>query len=172
MIEIWKPVVGYEGLYEVSNWGRVKSLYDGRRNIYREKILKGILTKKGYLQVCLYKDSTKKWHRIHQLVAKAYIPNPNNYTIVHHKNKEDYQNNAVWNLEWISKEDHDRLHGIEKAVVFSKTVYQYTLDWELVKAWESTAECGRNGFNQGDVAACCRGEIEQYKGYRWSYVLL
>lgn len=167
MREIWLPVVGYEGLYEVSNWGRVKSL--NYKNTHREKILKGFLNKKkGYLQVLLYKDDTPKWYKIHQLVAEAFLPNPNGYTVVHHIDKENHQDNRVENLEWISKEEHDRLHAEERA----KTVYQYTLDWKLVRVWPSANECGRNGFNTSNVARCCRGECEQYKGFRWSYELI
>lgn len=182
MREIWLPVVGYEGLYEVSNWGRVKSL--NYKNTHREKILIPWAKDDGYLMVRLYNKGKSKYRSIHQLVAEAFIPNPNGYTIVHHINHEDKisrQDNRVENLQWISKEDHDRLHAIDRAKglvrKMGRTVYQYTLDWKLVKVWKTVGECGRNGFNQGAVCDCCNNKFHRegnniYKGFRWSYELI
>ena len=91
--EIWKPVVGYEGLYEVSSYGRVRSLdkisADGRR--IKGKTLTHYLTEKGYLRCFIYDKQIK----IHRLVAQAFLPNPNNYPEVNHKD-EHKQNNMVW----------------------------------------------------------------------------
>ena len=104
--EIWKPVVGYEGLYEVSNKGTVKSLdrftKSGRGNGNRfisGKILKSALNKKGYPSVVLCKDGKMFTQRVHRLVAEAFIPNPDNLPVVNHKD-EDKTNNCVDNLEW------------------------------------------------------------------------
>ena len=69
------------------------------------------------------------------------------------------------NVEPCCFEHNVELNGIER----SKQVYQYTLNGELVKVWNSVSECGRNGFNRGHVAACCRGECKTHKGYKWSY---
>ena len=95
-MEIWKDVVYFEGLYQVSNLGRVKSLNYSRTG--REKVLKPSKTN-GYLQVYLYKEGKSKRFSIHRLVAFAFIPNPNNLPIVNHKD-EDKSNNCVDNLEW------------------------------------------------------------------------
>ena len=92
MDEIWKPVVGYEGLYEVSNFGRVRSL---RRN----KILKLKNEVDGYIRVTLCNGGTEKLYQVHRLVAQAFIPNPDNLPQINHKD-EVKSNNIVTNLEW------------------------------------------------------------------------
>lgn len=101
MKEIWKDIEGYEGKYQVSNLGRIKSLErkNSRGNQIREKILKLIYDKDGYLLVNLYKNSKKKTYKVHRLVALAHIPNPNNYPQVNHKD-ENPSNNHISNLEW------------------------------------------------------------------------
>ena len=162
--EYWKPVVGYEGLYEVSNWGRVKSL--NYNHTGKGKIIKYQKTKHGYLQVGLWKNGKCKKYAVHRLVAQVFIPNPNNLPCVNHKD-ENEQNNVVSNLEWCTHEYNNRYGTrIERT---SKPILQYTLDGEFVREWKSTAECCRNGFNQGHVAACCRGERKTHKGFLWEY---
>ena len=69
------------------------------------------------------------------------------------------------NVEPCCFEHNNELHSVER----SKQVYQYTLSGELVKVWNSTMECGRNGYHQGHVTSCCRGELKTHKGYKWSY---
>ena len=93
----WKDIPGYEGLYQVSNLGEIKSL--NYRNTGKEKILKLIKDKKGYFHVNLYKNGKLKNLQVHRLVAMAFIPNHNNYNQVNHKD-ENTSNNAVENLEW------------------------------------------------------------------------
>lgn len=107
MEEIWKDIEGYEGLYQVSNLGRIKSLcgFNGKEHYYREKILKGHNNGHGYVDVALYNYKTKlrqKHNYIHILVAKAFLPNPNKLEQVNHKNfnKSD---NRVENLEWVTR---------------------------------------------------------------------
>ena len=97
MKEIWKPVRNYEGLYEVSNMGRVKSLNYNRTG--KERIMKGLDNGHGYLFVQLCKDGKAKNCRINRLVAMAFIPNPDNLPEVNHKDKIR-TNNRVDNLEW------------------------------------------------------------------------
>ena len=101
MEEIWKDIKGFEDKYQVSNLGRIKSLErkNSRGNQIREKILKLIYDKDGYLLVNLYKNSKKKTYKVHRLVALAHIPNPNNYPQVNHKD-ENPSNNHISNLEW------------------------------------------------------------------------
>ena len=101
-MEIFKDVSGYEGYYEISNLGRVRSTsYKGRR------ILKPAVTKNGYLNVIFCINQKKEHKLVHRLVAEAFIPNINNYSTVNHKD-EDKLNNYVENLEWLSVEDNNR----------------------------------------------------------------
>lgn len=186
-MEEWRDIEGYEGLYQVSNEGRVRSL--NYHLTKKSKDLKQFLTPKGYLTVTLCDKQKMKTYSVHRLVAKAFIPNPNNLLEVNHKN-EDKTDNRVFinhdgsvdesksNLEWCDRKYNmnygtclqracDKLTNGKK----SKQVYQYTLDGELVNVWASTQECKRNGFSQGHIASCCRNEYgkKTHKGYKWSY---
>ena len=101
MKEIWKDIKGYEGLYQVSSLGRIKSMERIARNNHRvrERILKTYIDKDGYIKCCLCKEGKRKPLMVHRLVAKAFIPNVNNYPVVNHKD-EVKDNNIVDNLEW------------------------------------------------------------------------
>lgn len=101
MDEIWKDIEGYEGLYQVSNLGNVRSLNYGRTG--EIKLLNQYTNKKGYKHTSLSKNGKVKNHLIHRLVAIAFIPNPNNYKEVNHKD-ENPSNNNVKNLEWCTRE--------------------------------------------------------------------
>ena len=165
MEEIWKDKKDYEEHYQVSNCGRVKSIKFGK-----ERILKPVPNSFGYLFVNLCKDGKVKAFTVHRLVAEAFLDNPNNYKEVNHKD-ENKTNNVVINLEWCDAK-YNNSYGTARERMsgrLSKPVLQYTLDGEFVREWESTAECSRNGFNQGAVAACCRGELKTYKGFLWEY---
>lgn len=109
--EIWKPVVGYEGLYVVSNTGRVKALerHVVCRNqvttfdrVYPEQEMAYRMLCHNYVQVILYKNGKRKGHLVHRLVAAAFIPNPNNKPEVNHKDRNPL-NNCVENLEWVTR---------------------------------------------------------------------
>lgn len=107
MTEVWKPIIDYEGLYEISNLGRVKSLpkyHKTRFTGYMKKcrILKPRIDSYGYLMVTLCKDKKQKNFLVHRLVAKHFIFNPNNYDSINHKD-EDKTNNYADNLEWCTK---------------------------------------------------------------------
>lgn len=174
MKEIWKPVVGYEGVYEVSNLGRVKSLPRWHENgrcgyMTKGKILKQRLNK-GYLCVTLIQNNKRKHCDVHRLVAKAFIPNPNNYPCVNHK--DENPNNPRWdNLEWCTVAYNNsygtKLERQSKAT--SKKVYQYSLDGELIKIWNSVKECTENGFQGTHVSGCCLGKGKTHKNFIWSY---
>lgn len=107
MQEIWKDIKGYEGLYQVSNLGRVKSLtrkvktFNGVRTS-KGQLLKPLKTNRGYYRVDLRQNQTNKYVAIHRLVAEAFVPNPNNYHIVNHKDSNQTNNNAD-NLEWCTQ---------------------------------------------------------------------
>ena len=175
MQEVWKPVPGYEGLYEVSDAGRVRSLGRFVRCDRGKRWIKGVIlipvrVNGGYLIVNLCKDGTMKACKIHRLVAHVFLSNPDNLPEVNHKD-EVKTNNCVDNLEWCDSK-YNNNYGTRNnrlAEIFSKKVYQYTIDGELVKVWPSTAECKRNGFNQGTISRCCLGKLKTHKGFLWSY---
>ena len=183
MEEIFLDVECYEGLYQVSNLGNVKSLKNNKTK--KEKLLKTIKTSKGYLQVNLYKNKTSKHFSVHRLVAQAFIENPNNYPCVNHKD-ECKTNNIASNLEWCTNKENINYgsrnerssKAISKAMTnnpkISKAVGAFK-DNKLVMTFPSTKEAGRNGFSQGNVAACCRNcYIREgnnvFKGYEWRYL--
>lgn len=120
MKEIWKPVVGYEGLYEVSNLGRVKTLpkthvfKNGGVYNYPEKIMSACLNSNGYPQLKLFRNGVRKVTAVHRLVAAAFIPNPENKTDVNHIDGVK-TNNTVTNLEWATKLEnslHAKVNGL------------------------------------------------------------
>lgn len=181
--EIWKPVMGYNGLYEVSSLGRVKSLNYKRTG--REQILKAGKNKKGYLYVILSKSGVRTKYFVHRLVAEAFIPNPDpeKYDIVNHKIEGDEGKliNTVENLEWCDIPYNNaygtRNERIAKANTngkCSKTVYQYDKDThELVKEWQSTNEVERQmGWSCSHITECCNGKIKSAYNFIWSYTLL
>ena len=192
MLEIWRTAVYdgeiYEGLYQVSNLGRFKNL--NYRNTGKAELLNPGTNKDGYLQVCLSKNGEYKMCLVHRLIAETFLPNPENKPYINHKiegdkgkkinmvifNEDGTVNKERTTIEWCTpKENNDygtRNERVAKANtngIRSKPVLQLSLTGELIREWPSVGECGRNGFNKGAVAACCRGEKPQYKGFRWEY---
>lgn len=185
-IEIWKDIEGYEGLYQVSNLGRVKSMNYWNRN--KEQCLKLQSTKDGYYQVGLHKNHKKYHCRIHQLVAKAFLNNPLGYVEVNHKNEVKTDNRAV-NLEWCSRKYNCNYGShikklIEKSrktrVGFDYKVYCYSIDCtKLITIFETGVDAQNNGYGgHSSITAACRGKLNShcshggthvYKGFYWSY---
>ena len=177
--EIWKDIEGFEGYYQVSSLGRVRSLdriiirRDGIQIHKKEKILKQAFNEFGYNLVNLCKNNVHKTYLVHRLVAEAFIPNPDNLPQVNHKSEFEKTDNRVCNLEWCDAKYNSNYGTRNERRVDkkSKKVYQYTLDGILVKIWQSTKECGRNGFSNGNIVSCCLGNKwhKTHKGYIWRY---
>ena len=134
MNEIWKDVKGYEGLYQISSDGQVYS-------IKRKRILKPINSHHGYKRIRLYTDSQNwKTFALHRLVAINFIPNPDNYPEVNHKD-ENHSNNNVDNLEWCTR-DYNINYGtkIERTYV---PVVMLTLKNEIIKEFRNQVEASK-----------------------------
>ena len=160
MKEEWKPIEGYEGLYEVSNMGRVKSL--NYRHTGKERILKGGDDGYGYLCVNLCKDGKANKGKIHRLVAQAFLENPQNLPEVNHKN-EDKTDNRVENLEWCTKQ-YNIEYSQAKAVIGINKVSG------LILEFPSQMEASRQtGTNQGHIWGCCNGRRKSAGGFLWFY---
>ena len=177
MEEIWKDKKDYEGLYQVSNCGRAKSLdryIKGKGHSLKFKkgrILKPMKDNNGYLKVRLCNGEKSKTFNLHRLVAELFIPNPNNYKEVNHKD-ENKTNNVVTNLEWCDRKYNMTYNNGQKRRVIKrlKPILQYTLDGEFVREWKSAKQAEREGgFNSTCICQCCKGHIKYHKGFRWSY---
>ena len=167
MEEIWKDKKGYEGHYQVSNCGRVKSLNYHRMGF--EKILKTKVDKDGYLTVML--NNPRKTFLVHRLVAEAFIPNTDNLPCVNHKD-ENKQNNVVINLEWCDVKYNNEYNNGQKrrAIKRLKPILQYTLDGEFVREWESAIQAEREGgFSSAHICDVLKGKRKTHKGFIWRY---
>lgn len=188
--EIWKDIKNYEGLYQISNFGNLKSIKNGR-----EKIIKQNYSQR-YIRNNLWKKCKYKTLSIHRLVAEAFVPNPSNYKIVNHKDGNRYNNNAT-NLEWCTQshnvKESYRL-GLQKTFTppmakdyipwnkgktmskeyvanhcNSKKVAQYDLEGNLINLWDSASEAQRT-LKIGNITKCCRGERKTSYGFAWKYI--
>ena len=134
--EIWKDIIGYEGLYQVSSYGRVRSLdrYDSRNCFRKKRILKLCANRLGYLKVGLWSNGKVKHHLVHRLVAEAFIPNPNNLPIINHID-ENPSNNNVDNLEWCTAKynmNYGTIRERQKDTLIKKGIW-YTDYRDLLK---------------------------------------
>ena len=162
--EVWDPVKGYEGLYAASSMGKVKNLITG-------KILKQRKDSHGYLRVDLYKDGKGKTHYVHRLVAEAFLNPVAGKDFVNHLD-EVKTSNHYSNLEYCTHKENVNwgTRNERMAKVKSKPVQGINpKTGKVVVEFPSTMEAGRNGFDQGNVAACCRGERKSHKSLIWRY---
>lgn len=172
--EEWKDIEGYEGLYQVSNFGRVRSL--GNRSNHKD--IK-YLTPSGqrYKKVKLYKNSKCKTFVIHRLVAKAFIPNEFNKKEVNHidGNKD---NNNVSNLEWTTREENhfhkcvNGLNSTKEATEKNKIkIVQINSNGETINEFESISEASRKlNLSAANICNVCKGKLKNTKGYIFRYM--
>jgi hypothetical protein len=176
-VEIWKDIKGYEGYYQISNLGRVKSLDRYVNAAYGKRFVKGSIRKShvcvglGYETLILSKERVNKEVYIHRLVAEAFVPNPHHYKLVNHKD-ENKTNNNFENLEWCTE-----TYNMAYSNVFEKArkkncipVRQYSLEGEFIKEYESSYDAGAAiGVMPYCISYCCMGKIGSVKGFLWNY---
>lgn len=164
---IWKEISGYDGLYEVSDTGLVRSLKFGKT-----RILKPRKHRDGYLFVRLCKDGKVRQMLVHRLVALAFIPNPQNLDTVNHKN-EDKHNNNISNLEWMTLTDNQNYGTRNKRIAEARSKQVQQLDkktGELLATFPSIQEAERQtGIAGSNICSCCRGKLKSAGGCRWRY---
>ena len=168
MDEIWKDVQGYEGLYQVSNMGRVRSITryvrhaKGGFRVSPSKIMKLCQNGDGYYFVGLHRDNKVKPFRVNRLVAEAFIPNPDNLPCVNHIDKNRLNNN-VNNLEWCTVEYNNRYS-------FNKCISQFTLKGVYIRDWDAISTASKElNINCSNISQCCLGKRKSAGGYVWKY---
>lgn len=175
-MEIWKDIKGYEGLYQVSNKGRVKSL--NYRRIGKEGILKGRPDKDGYLRIGLYKNKKQKPFYIHRLVAIAFLPNPNNLPQVNHKD-ENKENNHVENLEWCTSEYNNNYGSRNERASVSMKGKKHKLKKQILcietgEIFDTSQDVINIMFNgkgsQSNIRNHLNGQRKSAYGYHFKYI--
>lgn len=186
--EIWKDIEGYEGLYQISNLGRVKSL--GRKNCSNQCLKTKILNpsfdnKRGYKRACLCKNNKEKRIMVHLLVAKAFIPNILNKPIINHIDGNK-ANNSVDNLEWCTYKENSQ-HAIKLGLIDvekrkenmrkigeksyninRKKIKQYDLKGNFIKQWNSEKEASeKSNILHSSISNCIHGRSKSAGGYIW-----
>ena len=177
MKELWKDIPGYEGLYQASTEGRIKSLPKLKGFVMtKEKIMKPQTDRYGYLRVMLSDNNKRKFCQIHRLVALAWIPNPNNLPCVNHKD-ENPKMNTVSNLEWCDVvynnnygKHNQKVSGSKINGERSKPVKQFSIDGLFIKSYPSAREIERQtGYSQANISNVCTGKYKQAYGFIWKY---
>lgn len=184
MQEIWKDIIGFEGWYQVSNLGRVRSLdrdiiFDNGKSKTAKMRLNGKVLSitrqtQGYSQVGLSKHNLRKSYRLNRLVANAFIPNPENKPEVNHIDG-DKKNNRVDNLEWVTGKENIQ-HAIKTGLVDRrnrrKAVLQIDMEGKIVAEFDSIKSAAKNtGIQNGTICAVCKGYKHAHTagGFYWMY---
>lgn len=182
MEEVWKDIEGYEGLYQVSNLGRVRSLdrvvkseRTGYKTVYG-KIIKPSIQNTGYYYVLLYKDGKALRKTLHRIIAKAFIPNPDNKPQIDHINGEK-TDCRIENLRWVTPgENNSNPHrckefSISKRGNGYKKIIQYSLDGDFIKEWDGSkpAAMSLGKKSSTHIVDCLAGRKQSAYGYKWCY---
>jgi len=178
MEEIWKPIAGCESLYEVSNFGRVRSFdryvrtFNGNQSYFKKGVeLSQHITSSGYMYVNLQIDKVRKHADVHRLVAFAFVPNPSNFKEVNHID-ENKLNNLYTNLEWCTRK-YNMNYGTRNyraTICRSKKVEQLSIKGEHIAYFDSANEAMRStNISQGTISKVCAGICKTAGGYVWKY---
>ncbi len=188
--EVWRPVKDYEGIYEVSNLGKVKSIdrvIEYNSGLCKSRNQKGTYTylavgRNGYHSASLWKNNKEMRFSVHRLVAQAFIENPENKKQVNHKDGNKI-NNHVSNLEWMTASENGKHRFSELGHVppalgrtgelsgRSKKVNQYSLDGSYINTFDSARIATMHlGKNTTVINTCCRGGLKTAYGFKWEYV--
>lgn len=170
-MEQWKPIENYEGLYEVSSLGRIKSLPRWKQNHSKLEYIEEKILKQGfngkYYHVRLSKDGKVKIYLIHKLVAEAFLDNPNNYPCVNHKD-ENKLNNNVNNLEWCTQK-YNCNYG-KRNNCLRKRIGQYDLQENLIREWQGMRVASRElNICYSSIYKCCKGKLKTAGNFIWRY---
>lgn len=165
--ETWVDIVGYEGLYSISNLGRVASHQWGKYRILRQRT-----GARGYLRVNLSKDGILKTFKVHRLVAEHFLPNPGGLIEINHKD-EDKSNNRFDNLEWCTR-SYNVNYGTrisKQRVSVIKPVVQYNRTGQVIALYDSLTQASRAvGISVQYIAACCKRKYPHAGGFIWRYL--
>ena len=164
--EIWKPIDGYEGQYDISNHGRVRSNKTKR-------ILKPFVNHGGYSIVTLSQCNVQKKLSVHRFVASAFVSNKRGYPQVNHIDG-DPSNNSSSNLEWCTQKYNcnQKLHRERMAKSKMKPVIAFDKNTgELFKVFDSLKSAEAEGFKHSEISACCHGRKNSHYGYKWRFAI-
>lgn len=177
--EIWKDIPNYDGLYQASNLGRIKSIERMRfdnHNLLEEKILKPAIQENGYCRIGLQKNNKRKSYQVHRLVALTFIPNLENKRTVNHIDGNKLNNN-VNNLEWATDSENLK-HAYDNHLFKTipgwknrKKIYQYDLQDNLIKEWESIT-IAENETGITNISRCCLSNYRTAGNFKWKYTKL
>lgn len=184
MEEIWKDITGYEGIYQVSNMGRIKTIEHVSVGKHKRKVSERIRVPRhssnGYLLVNLHKGRERKYHTVHRLVALAFCNGYFDGADVNHIDGNK-RNNVYTNLEWCTRSEnmvhsfevlgHKKGNGLKGKFHYkAQPVVQLSLSGDFIKEWGSSGEIRREiGYSDSCIRKCLHGKQESFKGYKWVY---
>lgn len=182
--EEWRDVVGYEGIYKISSFGRIMSMsrivkYSTYTKCTFPCLMSQHRKENGYFTIVLKGNGKRKWFSVHRLVAEAFIPNPNGYPCVDHKNDNPLDNRAS-NLQWCthefnnSKEHHRLAESLSKRgkrlPSIQKPIVQLSKNGDFVRIYPSMTDADREGFQHSAIHRVIHNKLNSHRGFKWMYL--